>query len=174
MKAKYGIVDCDLYNFDETGFTMGMVQPDMIATSAGRKGRRKKEANSTGKPRMGYGQCLYHQYHLPNWYTETDLPGDWMLKTTTNRETDNETRIDELKHFYRYATSRTEGMYRILLLDGHESHISAEFDEYCEYNKIISLSLPPHSSHLTQPIDVGYFSPLKRAYGKEIKALWRL
>ena len=61
-------------------------------------------------------------------------------------------------------------MYRILLLDGHECHISAEFDKYCEDNKIISLSLPPHSSLLTQNIDVGYFSPLRRAYGKEISA----
>jgi hypothetical protein len=24
--------------------------------------------------------------------------------------------------------------------------------------------MPPHSSHLLQPLDVGYFSPLKRAY----------
>ena len=56
----------------------------------------------------------------------------------------------------------------MLILDGHESHISAEFDHYCEANKIIPLCLPPHSSHLTQPLDVGCFGPLKRAYGDEI------
>jgi len=29
--------------------------------------------------------------------------------------------------------------------------------------------LPAHSSHLTQPLDVGCFGPLKQAYGRQIK-----
>lgn len=33
--------------------------------------------------------------------------------------------------------------------------------------------MPAHSSHLLQPLDVGCFSPLKRAYGKEISGLAR-
>jgi hypothetical protein len=33
------------------------------------------------------------------------------------------------------------------------------------------LCLPPHSSHLTQPADVGLFQPLKRAYGLQIDEL---
>ena len=56
----------------------------------------------------------------------------------------------------------------MLVLDGHESHLSAKFDNHCEINKIIPLCLPPHSSHLTQPLDVGCFGPLKRVHGDEI------
>ena len=33
--------------------------------------------------------------------------------------------------------------------------------------------MPPHSSHLLQPLDVGCFSPLKRAYSREVEALIR-
>ena len=33
--------------------------------------------------------------------------------------------------------------------------------------------MPPHSSHLLQPLDVGCFSPLKRAYGGQISVLVR-
>jgi hypothetical protein len=33
--------------------------------------------------------------------------------------------------------------------------------------------MPPHSSHLLQPLDVGCFSPLKRAYGSQIESLIR-
>jgi hypothetical protein len=33
--------------------------------------------------------------------------------------------------------------------------------------------MPPHSSHLLQPLDVACFSPLKRAYGDAISALAR-
>ena len=43
-----------------------------------------------------------------------------------------------------------------------------EFEEFCKAHNIITICLPPHSSHLTQPLDVGFFSALKRAYGKEI------
>ena len=57
----------------------------------------------------------------------------------------------------------------MLVLDGHESHESAEFQEYCKAHNIIPLCLPPHSSHLTQPLDIGCFSVLKRAYGRQIE-----
>ena len=57
----------------------------------------------------------------------------------------------------------------MLVIDGHESHMSVEFDTFCKDHKIITISLPPHSSHLLQPLDVGCFNPLKTAYGKEIE-----
>ena len=36
------------------------------------------------------------------------------------------------------------------------------------------LYMPPHSSHLLQPLDVGCFSPLKKAYGKQVEHLMRI
>ena len=33
--------------------------------------------------------------------------------------------------------------------------------------------MPAHSSHLLQPLDVGCFSPLKRAYGRQVESLIR-
>jgi hypothetical protein len=58
-------------------------------------------------------------------------------------------------------------------MDGHSSHNTVEFREYCTYNNIITLCMPPHSSHLLQPLNMGCFSPLKRAYYTEVKALVR-
>jgi hypothetical protein len=34
--------------------------------------------------------------------------------------------------------------------------------------------MPPHSSHLLQPLDVGCFGPLKTAYGRQVEGLMRL
>ena len=65
------------------------------------------------------------------------------------------------------------GARRLLILNGHESHHSLEFQELCKANNIYTLCMPPHSSHLLQPLDVGCFSPLKRAYSREIEALIR-
>ena len=61
----------------------------------------------------------------------------------------------------------------MLIIDGHESHISLEFQDYCKENKIIALCMPSHSSHLLQPLNVACFAPLKRSYGDGISALAR-
>ena len=69
--------------------------------------------------------------------------------------------------------SRTTVAYRLLIIDGDKSYISFAFQEHCKKSKIITLFMPPHSSHLLQPLDVECFSPLKRAYGDEISGLAR-
>ncbi len=57
----------------------------------------------------------------------------------------------------------------MLVLDGHKSYKSIEFQDYYKSHNIIALGLPPYSSYLTQLLDVGCFSILKRMYGREIK-----
>jgi hypothetical protein len=52
-------------------------------------------------------------------------------------------------------------------MDGHSSHATAEFDKFCVEKKIIPLYLPPHSSHILQPLDVSCFSPLTHFYGQK-------
>ena len=41
MRAKYGILDCDFYNFDETGFIIGVICASIVVTRADRRGRGK-------------------------------------------------------------------------------------------------------------------------------------
>jgi len=64
------------------------------------------------------------------------------------------------------------GGYRIVL-DVHSSHAAPGFGQYCTENRIITLCMPAHTSHLFQPPDVCCFSPRKRAYGHEIQELAR-
>jgi hypothetical protein len=61
----------------------------------------------------------------------------------------------------------------MLIINGHKSHNSAEFQQYCKDQKIISLCMPAHSSHLLQPLNVGCFSPLKKAYRDKVNKLMR-
>ena len=42
MKAKYGILDEDIYNFDETGFQMGVIATARVITGTKRRGRPLK------------------------------------------------------------------------------------------------------------------------------------
>ena len=50
------------------------------------------------------------------------------------------------------------------MYDGHKSHINLTLQEWVKANNIIFYALPPHTSYVTQPPDVGCFGPLKRAY----------
>jgi hypothetical protein len=75
--------------------------------------------------------------------------------------------------FEKYTAYRTKGVYRLLILDGHGSYTTLEFDLFCKEHSIITLCMPLHSSHLLQPLDVGYFAILKRAYGRQIKGYIR-
>jgi hypothetical protein len=47
------------------------------------------------------------------------------------------------------------------------------FKNSAKENNIYTLCMPPHSFYLLQPLDVGCFSPSKRAYSREIEALIR-
>ena len=185
IRTKYGVLDCDFYNFDETGFMMGVICPAMVVTHADRRGRGK--AVQPGNREWATAiVCISGEgwdvppflvvqgvNHLANWYTEGGLPHNWVIKPTSNGWTNNETGLEWIKHFDKHTAARAKGPYRMLVLDGHESHESAEFQEYCKTHNIITLGLPPHSSHLTQPLDVGYFSVLKRAYSSQIETFIR-
>jgi hypothetical protein len=78
-----------------------------------------------------------------------------------------------LKHFNAYTKERSVGTHRLLVIDGHESHNSLDFRQYCKDNRILTIGMPPHSSHLLQPLDVGCFAPLKKAYGRQAEDLMR-
>ncbi|RLU26169.1 hypothetical protein DMN91_002335 [Ooceraea biroi] len=64
-----------------------------------------------------------------------------------------------------------ESLKHFLLIGyNHESHISLEAYNYCRKNDIHLLTLPPHTSHRMQPLDLTFYSPLKNAYNKECES----
>ena len=67
------------------------------------------------------------------------------------------------------TTSRND--WRLLILDGHESHISTEFKVEYAVNKVFLLPLPPHSTHILQPLDIAVFSSLKTEYRATVDML---
>jgi len=76
--------------------------------------------------------------------------------------------LEWLKHFNRYTQPQTRGNFRLLILDRYTSHISLEFVQYYEDYKIIPLYLSPYSTYILQPLDIGIFSSLTKAYKTRI------
>ena len=66
------------------------------------------------------------------------------------------------------ATQSNSDQWRILLVDGHGSHVSTEALEFCIEQKIILLCLP-HTKHWLQPLDLGVFAPLATTYKRLVQ-----
>jgi hypothetical protein len=182
---KYGILDTDIYNFDETGFQMGVVSTAKVITGAERSNRPvsvqpgNREWVTAIDCICADGQSLppviifEGKMHQSTWYN-TELPGDWVIGVSDNGWTDNILGLTWLKNVFEKHTAHcTKGVYRLLILDGHGSHLTPEFDLFCTEHSIITLCMPPHSSHLLQPCDVSFFAVLKRRYGQQIQGYIR-
>jgi hypothetical protein len=181
---KYGILEEDIYNFDETGFQMGVISTAKVITGAN-KGKPvsvqpgNREWVTVIDCISSYGHSVppviifEGKVHQSTWYSDT-LPLDWVIGVSENGWTDNELGLKWLEHvFEKYTVHCTKGVYRLLILDGHGSHVTPEFDLFCKEHSIITLCMPPHSSHLLQPLDVGCFAVLKQSYGRQIEGYMR-
>lgn len=88
----------------------------------------------------------------PSGWTNNKLGIVW-LEQVFNRET-------KLKALRR--------SYRLLILNGHGSHVTMEFIKYCDDHKILLAIYPPHLTHTLQPLDIYMFKPLLTAYSAEL------
>ena len=176
---QYGITSEDIYNFDETGFAIGLIATAKVVIEANSKGRPVllqpgnrewvtaiEAINSTGwvLPPM---LIFAGKTHRTTWFEDTQLPRDWTIAVSDNGWTTDQLGLQWLKSVFEpYTVARTKGSYRLLILDGHSSHVNPAFDQFCSQHKIVPLCMPAHSSHLLQPLDVGCFAVLKRSYGQ--------
>ena len=91
--------------------------------------------------------------HIEGWFQDDALPHDWRIEVSPNGWTSDEIGLHWLKNIFIPAKSRhTIGEYCLLILDGHRSHLTPQFDLICSKSNIIPLCMPPHSSHLLQPV----------------------
>jgi hypothetical protein len=61
--------------------------------------------------------------------------------------------------FDRSTKAKARSIYGVPILDGHESHLTKAFIEYCDQNRILLIIYPPHSTHTLHPLDVVVFKP---------------
>ncbi|XP_053395668.1 jerky protein homolog-like [Mercenaria mercenaria] len=75
------------------------------------------------------------------------------------------------QHFLKHVSTKDHPV--IILFDGHKSHVNLTLSTWGEANNVVFFVLPPHTSHVTQPLDVGCFGPLKNIYHSECQAYMR-
>jgi hypothetical protein len=70
--------------------------------------------------------------------------------------------------FERFTKQKARRSYRLLILDGHGSHLTTDFIDFCDSNRILLAIFPPHSTHSLQPLDVVLFGPLSKYYTQNL------
>lgn len=97
---------------------------------------------------------------------EKDGPASALYTDSKNGWINEELFVTWLKHFAAF-TKPTQESPVLLILDNHSSHISLQAFNFCKEKHITMLSIPPPSSHRTQPLDVSFYGPWKAFYKHE-------
>ena len=72
-----------------------------------------------------------------------------------------------MEQFLQSLTKRGEfspSQRHLMVLDGHKSHITLDVLQKAKTCGLDMISLPSHTSHALQPLDVACFGPFKKAF----------
>ena len=175
----YKILPENMYNIDESGFSIGEVEASRCIINASIRQKFQKAvpgcqewvtsvesicADGTALPPL----IIFKVESLSRAWIPVSIHKSWCFSHNSRGWTSNLHGLEWLDVCFDPAM---KAKARALICDGHDSHITGDFIEYCMENNILLLILPPHSSHLTQPLDVGVFKPLKMLMALEIELL---
>ena len=102
-----------------------------------------------------------------------DLDENMLLGHSDSGYLNNQIALEWIKHFNYYSGKRQRGAYRMLIFDGHGSHLTYKFITYCWDHKIVPFSLPLHTSHILQPLDVVVFQLYKHWHKRRVEEVTR-
>ncbi len=182
LKKEHGIEIEDIYNMDEKGFMQGVVAKLRVMISKYEKAHMTQCGNREWvsliecismdgkvlKPWIIFKGKLQQKI----WY---EVLKEGHIALSENGWTDNELGLAWIQKCFDPETKVCQkGEYRMLLIDGHASHITTKVIDYCISQKIVLLCLSAHTTHLLQPLDVGVFAPLATAYKAHVQRVTRL
>ena len=181
-KTANNVADCDVWNLDEKGVMLGVARVIIskheknphTTQSGNREWVTSTECVSLLGRKLGSWTIFKGKVSQVKWHKKMkDLGLDcsgYHICTSVNGWTDNELGLEYLKeHSDPQSAQHQEGEYRILIVDGHDSHLTTDALRFCVEKKIILLCLPPSATHLLQPLDVGVFGPVGEAYKDAIR-----
>jgi len=86
----------------------------------------------------------------------------WYFTATPKGWIDNKTALKWLrKVFIPLTRPARPSQKRLLIIDGHGSHVTVDYMWEAYSNNIHIIYLPAHTSHVLQPLDLSCFSVLK-------------
>jgi 4-hydroxybenzoate polyprenyltransferase len=169
------------YNMDEAGIMEGLGENGLVVGGSEKRSVQKKFPGS--RTWTSFIECVSASgAALPplvifrgksvqqQWFPENLKPfHGWQFTATDNGWTSDATAVEWLEKLFIPLTAPSNPKdKRLLVFDGHGSHETTEFMYLCFQRNIHLLYLPPHTSHVLQPLDLSVFSPLKHYYRKQV------
>lgn len=165
----------NIYNFDETGFALGQGESQKVVTKNPHRSRIESHEYCENLTAIecisadGWAMTPFFiakgEHHLERWYEASTLPDDYRIALSPSGYSSDTLAFEWLQLFHLKTRSRTQkGQKRVLLFDGHGSHLTFEFLEFCERKDILPVCFPPHTTHLVQPLDGKPFLVYKQRF----------
>lgn len=183
---EYGIEQRNTYNMDEKGFFVGITARSKrvfskaiwlakLRTAAIQDGNREWitllacicSDGSLLPPTLIYEGKAGLQ---SSWVDDVEAgKHEVFIANSSSGWTNNDIGLAWLEQvFERCTAEKARRQWRLLIVDGHGSHLSPQFIDFCYAKKILLAVFPPHSTHTLQPLDVVVFSPLSYNYSHEL------
>jgi hypothetical protein len=177
---KYNVTADNIYNWDEKGFIIGMASATrrIMTREALERGRITGASQDGCREFVSILACISAtgdalppsliyagEGLLDSWLEEYDTKDKAYFGVSENGWSCNAFGLHWLEKVFDKNTGAKAGRSRrLLIVDGHSSHVNMKFIDLADSLRILILILPPHSTHRLQPLDVGLFAPLARFY----------
>jgi hypothetical protein len=164
-----------IFNMDKTGFAIGKTKSHQVMVVEGGRGKAFK-ASPGRQEWITSIECItaaggvlpplvifkaigaFNARWRP---ADCPLIADWVWRTSAKGWTNHYLALEWLDHvFLPHIITQCPGQ-RLLIVDGHGSHVQADFIARCINHSTNLVVLPLHSSHHTQPLNILIFGPLK-------------
>ena len=160
-----------VFNYDETNLTNNPGAQKAVFKSGQKYTEKIQDATKSSVSVMfcasasGYLLPPYIVYQGKNLYDDWCVGGvkDSVYASTFSGWFDSWTFADWFKRVFLKKTKNLVGK-KVLVGDNLASHLSEEVICLCRENDISFVCFPPNSTHMMQPLDVGFFAQMKRAW----------
>ncbi|CAH1975097.1 unnamed protein product [Acanthoscelides obtectus] len=178
---KNNILPEHMYNVDETGIQTSRNRPPKVISLKGKKGVGAISSSERGTLVTALFCCSAAGAYIPPTlvfprkkknprYMEGTPPGSSQLVTDSGWIS-SEAFLEWMKFFVSNVRPN-EDHECLLILDNHAFHRSIDVLDYASQNNVIILSVPPHTTHKLQPLDVSVYGPFGTYFQNEI-AKWQ-
>ena len=174
-----GVPPSNIWNYDETNFTDEPGRKKAVVKRGMKYPERAMNASKASISVMfcgnGIGTVLppyvvYKSEHLWERWCQGGPSGSRFNRTKSGWF-DSHSFQDWFKSTFLPAAKRQSGL-KIIIGDNLSSHLDLSIIKICEKENIRFVFLPPNTTHLTQPLDVAFYRPLKRAW-RSILSEWK-
>jgi hypothetical protein len=179
---EYGVASTNILNMDKTGCPFRQTVSERVLVPDGDQAARFK-LQATNREMATAIKCIGSggqvlppliitrgKVHTVGEHRQMEgVPTTWHFAKSANGWTSNELAVQWLETIFDLNTRPSlPSKWHLLIIDGHGSHVSTKFLDACWTRRIIPFLLPPHSTHVMQPLDVSIFGPLTAAYNRRL------